>query len=224
MNQANKQCEQARQSMVESQLQPMGVMCEDVLKAFSTVPREAFVPECQQGICYCDEDIEIVKGRYLMEPSVFARLTQAAELTQDDVVLTIGSGIGYNAAILSQLVSTVVALEENQDLIDSAQKSWDEHSYCNIAVIKGSLTEGAAQHAPYDVVIINGAVCDIPESIKEQLNVGGRLLALVKVAGQNVAKAVLVKQNKKGEFSEEILFDAGTPYLIGFEPKKEFVF
>lgn len=224
MNEANKQCDQARQCMVESQLQPMGVRSEAVLEAFSTVPREAFVPECQQGICYCDEDIEITQGRYLMEPSVFARLIQAANLTSDDVVLTIGSGIGYNAAILSQLVSTVVALEEDQSLIDSAQKSWDEFSYCNIAALKGGLTEGAAKNAPYDVIIINGAVAEIPDVIKDQLSVGGRLLALVKVAGQNVAKATRVEHVKKGEFSEDVLFDSGTPYLVGFEPKKEFVF
>jgi len=220
----NKQYAQARQAMINSQIHPMGVVSEALLEAFSVVPREAFVPENQCGICYCDEDIEIAKGRYLMEPSVLARLIEATNPQKDDVALTIGSGIGYNAAILSHLVSTVVALEEDQNLIDTAQESWDELVCCTIACIKGELSKGAPQHAPYDLIIINGAVSEIPEDIKKQLNVGGRLVALVKPAGQKVAKATLVEHIKERCFSDRILFDAGTPYLSGFEPKKEFVF
>lgn len=220
----NKDYSQARQAMIDSQIHPMGVVSEPLLRAFDIVPREVFVAEGQAGICYADEDLKISEDRYLMEPSVLARLIQAAAPTENDVALTIGSGIGYNAAILSQLVSTVVALEENQALIDQAQASWDMLTYCNIAGIKGKLAEGAPNNAPYDIIIINGAICEIPTAIKEQLCVGGRLLALVKAAGQSVAKATLVQHIKEGVFSDRILFDAGTPYLKGFEPKKEFIF
>ena len=224
MNTKAKQFARARQSMIESQIHPMGVVSEALLDAFGIVPREEFVSEDQGGICYCDEDIEIAQGRYLMEPSVLARMIQATEPHQNDVVLTIGSGIGYNAAILSQLVSTVVALESDQDLINQAQASWDKLSYCNIAAIKGDIYAGAPDNAPYDLIFINGAVCNIPEEIKQQLSVDGRLVAPVKQAGQSIAKAILVEHIKQGEFSERCLFDAGTPYLTGFEPKKEFVF
>ncbi|HPF79002.1 MAG TPA: protein-L-isoaspartate O-methyltransferase [Alphaproteobacteria bacterium] len=215
---------QARQSMIDSQIHPMGVVSEAVLDAFMAVPREEFVPEDKAGICYCDEDIEIAPKRYLMEPSVLARLIQAVNPMPNDVALTIGSGIGYNAAILSHLVSTVVALEEDQKLIDRAQASWDKLTYCNIAGIKGALVKGAPDNAPYDIIMINGAVCEIPKELKEQLGIGGRLVALVKKAGQNIAKATLVQRVADGVYSERILFDAGTPYLCGFEPKKEFVF
>lgn len=220
----NKQYAQARQSMVESQINPMGVTSEAILAAFKTVPREEFVPENQTGICYCDEDIEIAKNRYLMEPSVLARLVQAVEPKLDDVALTIGSGIGYNAAILAQLVSTVVALEEDQKLIDQAQASWDRLTYCNIAGVKGDIVKGAPNNAPYDIIIINGAVSQIPQALKEQLCVGGCLATLVKKTSQSVAKATLVQHVKEGVFSDRVLFDAGTPYLKGFEPKKEFIF
>jgi protein-L-isoaspartate(D-aspartate) O-methyltransferase len=220
----NKEYAIARQAMVDSQIHPMGVTSEPLLSAFNTVPREEFVPEDRCGICHCDEDIEIGGGRYLMEPSVFARMVQACKPTMDDVALTIGSGIGYNAAILSYLVSTVVALEEDQEFVVQAQASWDKLSYCNIAGIQGELALGAPKNAPYDLIIINGAVAEIPESIKAQLSAGGRLVALVKKSGQNVAKATLVKQTKDNVFEEHVLFDAGTPYLKGFEPKKEFVF
>ena len=219
-----KQYAAARRAMIDSQIHPMGVVSEALLKAFEAVPREEFVSPGQQGICYADEDLKIADNRYLMEPSVLARLIQSAEPTKDDVVLTIGSGIGYNAAILSHLVSTVVALEDNQELIKQAQASWDKFAYCNIVGVEGNIVDGAPKTAPYDIIIINGAVCEIPQSLKEQLTIGGRLVAPVKKSGQTVAKATLVQHIKDGVFSERILFDAGTPYLTGFEPKKEFVF
>ena len=129
--------EMARQAMIDSQIHPMGVVSEKLLQAFADVPREMFVPQALQQICYCDEDIEIASDRYMMEPSVLARMIQALQPESKHVALTIGSGIGYNAAILSQLVSTVVALEEDMTLIEQAQPSWDALSYCNIVAVTG---------------------------------------------------------------------------------------
>ncbi len=220
----NKKFEKARAAMIDSQIHPMGVVSDNILKAFYSVPREDFVPPDMQGICYCDEDIAIGGRRFLMEPSVFARLLQAANPQAEHVALTIGSGVGYSAALLSQLVSTVVALESEALFIQQAQSIWDKHSYCNIAGVSGDLIKGAAQTAPYDLIFFNGAVCDVPQEIKKQLKIGGNLYALIKKAGQNVAKATEIKHPAEGVFSERILFDAGTPYLSGFEPKKEFVF
>ncbi len=214
----------AREAMIDSQIHPMGVVSEPLLNAFGIVPREDFVPEHQKGICYCDEDIEISKGRYLMEPAVLARLIQAAKPKESDVALTIGSGAGYHAAILSQLVSTVVALDEDRVLLEQAQSVWDKLSYSNIVAVIGPLIEGAPKNAPYDFILFNGAVCGVPEDIKNQMAVGGRLLALVKGAQNTAAKATLIQHISEGQFSDRVLFDAGTPYLQGFEPTKEFVF
>lgn len=216
--------EKARQAMIDSQIHPMGVVSEAVLNAFDTVPREEFVPEEMQGICYCDEDLEIGGGRYLMEPSVFARLLENADLKKDQVTLTIGSGAGYSAAILSLLVSTVVAVESEEIFVQQAQSVWDKHSYCNIAGVSNALETGASDSAPYDTIFFNGAVGDVPEEIKSQLKVGGSLFALIKKAGQSVAKATEIKRISENNYSDHVLFDAGTPYLQGFEPKKEFVF
>lgn len=224
MNAVSKRYIQSRQSMIDSQIHPMGVVSEDILESFATVPREDFVPEVQKGVCYCDEDIEIAEGRYLMEPAVFARLVQALEPQMDDVVLTIGSGIGYNAAILSHLVSTVIALEEDEALLKTAQESWNQHDYLNIAGVHGEICDGAPKNAPYDIIIFNGAVTEIPESIQKQLQIGGRLAALVRERGQGLAKAVMIERVSEDAFSSKTLFEAGTPYLKGFEPKKEFVF
>lgn len=219
-----KKFEKARQAMINSQIHPMGVVSEGILNAFRIVPREDFVPPEMRGICYCDEDIAIGGGRFLMEPSVFARLLQAANIKQEQVALTIGSGAGYSAAILSFLVSTVVALEHESIFIKQAQNVWDNNFYCNIAGVSGPLAAGVPKSAPYDLIFFNGAVAEVPEPIKQQLRVGGNLYALIKKGGQSVAKATEIKHVAEGVFSERILFDSGTPYLRGFEPKKEFVF
>jgi protein-L-isoaspartate(D-aspartate) O-methyltransferase len=216
--------EKARQAMIDSQIHPLGVVSDNILEAFQTVPREEFVPPEKQGIAYCDEDIEIGGGRYLMEPSVLARLLEHANLTQDHVVLTIGSGAGYTAAILSQLVSTVVAVENEALFVQQAQSIWDKHGYCNIAGVSGPLERGAPDSAPYDYIFFNGAVSDVPQNIKDQLKVEGSLFVLIKKAGQTIAKATEIKHISQDIFSEHTLFDTGTPYLQGFEPKKEFVF
>lgn len=218
------QYDMAREAMINSQIHPMGVVLEPLLEAFSIVPRESFVPENKKGICYCDEDIEIGKRRYLMEPSVLARLIQEAKPQSHHVALTIGSGAGYSAAILSHLVSTVVALESDDELLAQAQQAWDGLECSNIASLSGDVANGAPDHAPFDLIIFNGAVCSVPNDIKAQLNIGGRLLAIIKPANQPIAKATLVERIDEDSFSDRVLFDAGTPYLTEFMPKKEFVF
>lgn len=223
MDQA-KTYEAARQAMIDSQIHPMGVVSEAILDAFSTTPRELYVPEGMRGICYCDEDIEIARDRYLMEPSVFARLVQAANPKQDEVVLTIGSGVGYGAAILAKLSSTVIAVEHSAAFLEGAQDAWDETTNCNIVGLEGQLEKGMPKHAPYDLIFINGAVCEVPQSLKDQLGVGGRLIALIRRREDKLAKATLITRSAEDIWGEKVLFEAGTPYLVGFEPKQEFTF
>lgn len=214
----------ARQAMVDSQIHPMGVTSDKILNIFSIVPREEFVPEALKGVCYCDEDIKVAPNRYLMEPSVFARLLEKAKIDENDAVLTIGSGIGYNAAILSHLCGTVVALEEEGALTDAAQEVWNKLDYTNIAAIAGKLSEGAPKYAPYDMIIFNGALSEIPQAIKEQVKVGGKIVAIIRANPMSLAKAQIFHHVKEGQFNEETLFESGTPYLNGFAPEKEFVF
>jgi protein-L-isoaspartate(D-aspartate) O-methyltransferase len=215
---------QMRANMVECQIHPMGVISDQILEAFASVPREAFVPEEKQNIAYCDQEIEICEGRYLMEPSVIARLLEHAKLREDDVALTIGTGAGYTAALLSKMVSTVVSLEEDPALIESAQAIWDEHSFCNIVGLSGPLIEGAPNNAPYSLIIINGSVSQIPMAIKEQLAPGGRMLAIVQKKENEAGKATLIECSAPNTCSSRVLFDAHTPYLSGFEPKETFEF
>lgn len=214
-----------RENMVKSQIGTVGVTSEKILNAFSTIPREAFVPSELQNIAYCDEDINICDGRYLVEPSIIARLLEYADLKSDDVALTIGSGAGYTAALLSKIVSTVVSLEENNELLSRSQKVWDDNDFCNIVGLSGKLNEGAPDNAPYSLIIINGCVSSIPDTIKSQLSKdGGRILAVIQGEHDEIGHATIIECNKDNVCTSRVLFDASTPYLSGFEPKDNFEF
>jgi len=211
----------ARHNMVESQIRPNRVTDPYVLDAIAALPREAFVPKSLAGVAYVDEAIPIGGGRYLMEPMVLARLLQAAEVQEDDIALLVGCGSGYEAAVLSHLASTVVALESDPELAESASDLMSELGIDTVAVVDGGFAQGFARQAPYDVIIFNGAVSEIPVAILEQLSEGGRLVAIV---GEGpMGKGTLVTKNS-GVLSSRVVFDAGTPLLTGFEPAPSFSF
>jgi len=211
----------ARHNMVESQIRPNRVTDPYIIEAIAKLPRESFVPKSLVGVAYVDEAIPIGAGRYMMEPMVLARLLQAAEVHEDDIALLVGCGSGYEAAILSWLASAVVALESDSELAIRASDIMAEISIDTVAVVEGELGLGFARQAPYDVIVINGAVAEIPATISEQLSEGGRLVAVV---GEGpMGKATRVTKNN-GVLSSRVIFDAGTPNLAGFEALSSFSF
>ena len=211
----------ARHNMVESQIRPNRVTDPYILEAIAELPREAFVPKALAGVAYVDEAIPIGGGRYMMEPMVLARLLQAAEVHEDDIALLVGCGSGYEAAILSWLASAVVAVESDGELAKKASDIMADINIDTVAVVEGDLGMGFARQAPYDVIVINGAVAEIPTAISEQLSEGGRLLAIV---GEGpMGKATRVTKNN-GVLSSRVVFDAGTPNLAGFEASPSFSF
>lgn len=211
----------ARYNMVESQLRTNRVTDEEVLAAFQSVPREQFVPTALRGIAYVDEDLEIAPGRWLMEPMVLARLVQAAEVRPEDVALVVGCGTGYSCAILARLASTVVAVESDHELATRAQQILNELSVDNVVFAEGRLTDGNPRQAPYDVILLDGGVEEVPESIKRQLAEGGRLVTVMRQG--RVGRAVLMI-NRGGVVSSRVLFDAAVPVLPGFAREPGFVF
>ncbi|MGN7438565.1 MAG: protein-L-isoaspartate O-methyltransferase family protein [Alcanivorax sp.] len=214
----------ARKNMVDCQIRTAGVIDPWILDAFETIPREQFVPEKLSDVAYTDENIDIGQGRFLLEPIVHSKLLQAAKITDEDIVLDIGVGAGYSSAILSSKVTTIVALENNKRQMDKASRLWDKYDLCNIALIESGLENGEPKHAPYSLIIINGAVAEVPQVILDQLDIGGRLLTITKKPHQNVGSATLFYKSENGTISSTALFDAGVPYLQGFEPKVEFQF
>lgn len=216
--------QKARRNMVDCQIHTAGVISPAILDSFATVPRERYVPDTHKRVAYNDEDIVLEDGRILLEPSVHARMVQALDLKSTDVVLDIGGGNGYAAAILSPIVSTVIAVEDKQARIDAATEIWQAMDCCNVAGLKAPLQEGNAENAPYDAIIINGAVPQVPQTLLDQLGPEGRLIAVVRKPGKTMGEATLMRRTGNQTFSSSRLFDAGTPYLAVFAPKPEFQF
>ncbi len=212
----------ARLNMVEPQLRTNKVTDLRLLGAFETVPRELFVPEPLRGIAYIDEDVALGGGRFVMEPRVLARLLQAAQPGPEDVALDLGCGSGYATAILSRLVATVVALEDDATLAAAANRTLGELEIDNAVVVEGGLTEGYPRQAPYNVILLGGAIAEVPAAIADQLAEGGRLVTVVS-AGPGLGRATLMRRDG-GVISSRVLYDAALPVLPGFEAAPGFVF
>ncbi len=211
----------ARHHMVESQLRTNKVTDEALIAAMSELPRELFVPAPLRGVAYVDEDVPLQDGRYLTEPLVLARLIQLAEIRPGDVVLDVGCANGYSTAVLSRLCTTVVAVESAPALVEEATKRLEDLGIDNAVVIEGPLARGCPEQAPYDVILINGAVERIPEELGDQLAEGGRMVTVVNREG--VGKGTLFRR-QHGHLGHIEVFDAATPVLPGFEAEKGFVF
>jgi protein-L-isoaspartate(D-aspartate) O-methyltransferase len=211
----------ARQNMVASQLRTNRVTDERLLEAFATVPRERFVPTGRRALAYVDEDIEIARGRFLMEPRVLGRLLQSLAPAPNSIALVVGSGTGYSTAILAKLVETVVAVERDADLSRHANAVLSDLGIDNVAVFNMPHVGGYPAQAPYDIILIDGGVHQVPHALVDQLSEGGRLAA-VRRSGP-AGQAVLVVKSG-GVASERVEFDAIVPVLPGFEKPAAFVF
>ncbi|WP_241911653.1 protein-L-isoaspartate O-methyltransferase family protein [Telmatospirillum siberiense] len=212
----------ARHNMVENQIRTNRITNNAVIDALGKVPREAFVPKQLRGVAYLDEDIDLAGGRYLMEPLVFAAMLQAADINPDDVVLDVGCGTGYSAAVLARLSSTVVALESDGEMVVRAGALLAGLSVDNVAVVGGSLTEGDPAHGPYQVIVIEGAVPRIPDRLLRQLTGGGRLVAVL--ADETGLGRVTVTTRVGEVFSSRVIVDASVRPLPEFHRKAEFIF
>ena len=211
-----------RLAMVESQLRTDRVTDKRLLDAMAEIPRERFVPDHRRHFAYIDEDIPIGQGRYLLEPRVFARLVQAAEVSDSDVVLDIGCGAGYSATVLGRLAQAVVAVESVPELIEMAGSSMDEADQDNIVFQRGQLADGWPGQAPYDVIIINGAVQQVPAMLLSQLAEGGRLCTVLR-PDDGPGRAVIMLR-AEDQVSQRPIFDANVPRLVEFNRTRSFVF
>lgn len=212
----------ARLNMVESQLRPNKVADEGLSSAFLAVPRERFVPTLFHDAAYSDDDLPLGGGRSLLEPMILGRMLAVAKIGSGDRVLDVGSGTGYGTAIMARLARQVTGVEDNSDFVAQARARLAELGVLHAEIVEGKLTDGHRAGAPYDVIVIEGAVAAIPDAIADQLAEGGRLLAVVK-AGGAVGRAMLMTR-ADGVMSRRPLFDAACPMLPGFEAAPRFVF
>ncbi len=213
----------ARRNMVDGQLRPNRVTNAALLAAIGELPRERFLPEGLRSVAYADDDVPLGNGRFMTEPMVLARLIQSLQPQSEDKAMVVGAGRGYGAAILARLVKSVVAVEADAGLAGAAQQILRDLAVTNVQQVAGPAQQGAAASAPYDVILIEGAVGEVPAAIVDQLAEGGRLATVISDPSGALGVAQLfVKQG--GVTSGRPLFDAGTPPLPGFARPPRFTF
>ncbi|WP_439576992.1 protein-L-isoaspartate O-methyltransferase family protein [Elioraea sp.] len=214
----------ARLNMVEGQIRPNKVTDPRIVAAMLDLPRERFLPPDRQAFAYLDEDIPVAPGRALLEPMVLARLVQAAELRESSRVLVVAAGAGYGAALCGRLASSVIALEAPGEPAERLRATLAAVGATSVRVVGGPVADGWAAEAPYDVILIEGAVETIPEPIPGQLVEGGRLVT-VEASGRPGVLGVAVRLVRvAGTTTRLPLFDAGTPVLPEFRRRRGFVF
>lgn len=212
----------ARRKMVENQLRTNRVSDAALVEAFATIPRERFVPKAKAGFAYVDEDLEVGRGRYLLEPMVLGRLIQALAIGPGDMVLDVACATGYSTAVLGAVAGTVVAAEEDAALASEANRVLNALAVDNAVVVNLPHAGGYPKQAPYDAILVNGALPEVPAPLFEQLAEGGRLAAVIKT-GAGLGRATLFSK-ADGLVGHRVLFDAGTPELPGFVRAPGFAF
>lgn len=213
----------ARRNMVEGQLRPNRVNDAGLLAVLGELPRERFLPDGLRSVAYADDDVPLGNGRFMMEPMVLARLIQFLQPQAGDKAMVLAAGLGYGAAILARLVQSVVAVEADVGLAEGARQVLRDLGVTGVQQVVGEAEQGAPAAGPYDIILIEGAVHEVPKAIADQLAEGGRLATVVADPSGALGVAHLfVKQG--GVVSGRPLFDAGTPPVPGFARPARFTF
>lgn len=215
---------QARRIMVDGQLRTFDVNDIPLLDAMDSVPRELFVLPGREELAYIDQDVLVGDGaerRYMLSPMILARLVQALGIDAGDRVLDVACGRGYASAVFSELGAEVTALEGDEALAAAARQSLSAAGAGNVTVVTGPLEQGHAGNAPFDAILINGAVEVRPEALLRQLAEGGRL-ACVKGRGRAAHATLYVRTGDA--IGERALFEAAAPLLAPFVQVPGFTF
>jgi len=209
----------ARQNMVESQIRPNGITNLALVAALGSVERENFVDDGCRSIAYLGQDLSVgspQNNRFLLDPMVLGRLLQLADIKSSDLVLDIGPASGYSSAVIAQLAESVVGVEQDRELCELSGQKLLDMGVTNAVIICGEHALGAAKEAPFDVIVINGRVPEVPDVLIGQMAENGRMVAVV--GEKNHAKITLIKKQGK-KLSTQTVFDASAPSLCGFETK-----
>lgn len=207
--------EAQRSTMINSQLRTIGVNDPAVLAAVAAVGREKFMPAGRASLAYADALVPIAAGRTMIEPMILALLLSHLRIQPGEKVLVIGCGTGYSAALVTQLTTRSLAIESNPALASFARNA-------GIAVTESPLSGGDPSGAPYDVILIDGAVAQLPAALLAQLREGGRLGAVI-IGDDGVGRAT-TGAVFAGHFTGNAVLETATTLLPGFERPRQFVF
>lgn len=210
--------EAMRRAMVDSQLRTTGVNDPRVVAAMAEVPRERFVPVERRSLAYIDRPVDLGGGRALNVPEAIGLLLTEADVRSDDKVLLVGAASGYTAALLRRLAGHVVALEEDAKLVAFAREAL---SNVPVEVVEGPLNQGWAAGAPYDLIVIDGLVEQVPDALAAQLTEKGRLACALL---DNGASRLAIGRKAGASLGFDLFADCGAVTLPGFARPKSFVF
>lgn len=220
-----------RKNMVESQVRPSDVTDRRIIRAMLDLPREEFVAPRVRDLAYMDGPVDVAvapgqASRSLLAARVLAKLVQAAQIEPDAAVLDVGAATGYSSALLAHVAGSVVALESDAGLAEIARGKLaslqDEFGLKDkVQVVEGHLADGWAADGPYDAIVVEGAVQEVPPQLLDQLKDGGRLVAIV---GEGLVGRAAVWRRDGSTFGRLDIFDAHAALLPGFQKAPEFVF
>lgn len=207
-----------RVMMVDTQVRPSDVTKYPVIGAMLAVPREVYVPSDRREVAYLGENLPLSSDRVLLEPRTLAKMLDGLEIGADELVLDVGAGLGYSSAVIGRLAQTVIALETSE-WAATASANLAAQGADNVVVVEGVLAEGAAAHAPYDVIVIEGGIVELPAALAAQLRQGGRIAALFMQGELGIVRIGV----KKGDgILWRDAFNAAAPVLPGYSRKREF--
>lgn len=212
----------ARHNMVEQQIRPWNVLDQRVLDLIDRSPRQEYVPEAYRNLAYADMAIPLGHGQVMLPPKLEARMLQELAVTAHDKVLEIGTGSGYMSSLLAALAAHVHSVEILPDLEARARRNLEANDVRNVTVELGDAAGGWDRHAPYDVIAITGSLPVLPETFKQSLARGGRLIAIL--GRPPVMEVKLIQQVDAGSFLESSLFETDAPALLNAREPDRFVF
>ena len=214
--------EQARFNMIEQQIRPWNVLDQDVLDLLHVVKREQFVPAAYQNLAFADVEIPLPGGAAMLAPKFEARILQETGVKKHETVLEIGTGSGYMAALLAHRAAKVTTVEINPETAELARKNLANAGVHNVTVETGNGAQGWEKGAPYDVIVISGALEVLPEAILKQVKVGGRIAAIVGQAP--VMEASIITRTGDDAYSTVKVFETNVRYLTGAPVPSHFQF
>jgi len=214
--------EQARFNMIEQQIRPWNVLDQDVLDLLHVVKREQFVPAAYQNLAFADVEIPLPRGEAMLAPKFEARILQEVGVRKHETVLEIGTGSGYMAALLAHRAAKVTTVEINPETAELAKKNLANAGIHNVTVETGNGAEGWAKGAPYDVIVISGALEVLPEAFLKQVKVGGRIAAIIGQAP--VMEASIITRTGEDTYGTIKVFETNVRYLAGAPVPSHFQF
>jgi len=210
-----------REAMVDGQVRPSDVTLYPVIEAMLTIPREDYVPDALREVAYIGDHIPLAPRRVVLDARVMAKMLETLAIQPNELVLDVGAGLGLSSALIAHLSEAVIALESDEHMAKEAEALLSSHDVDNAIVENGPLHEGAAKHGPYDVIIIEGGVGEVPQALIDQLKTGGRMAAIMMDGA--LGRCLLGLKSERG-MDWRWSFDASAPVLPGFEKQTIFAF